>query len=141
VKSQGQEDAKNEPGAADFYYGEMEMRRHAPTAFTGERILLLLYWLTSGYGLRAARALAFLSALVITTTALLTACGLSGPAARYDAPARLSQATLITLNSIVFRAAGQPLTTPGAYIEMVARFTGPALLALAILALRNRVKR
>jgi hypothetical protein len=24
------EDAKDEPGAADFYYGEMEMRRHAP---------------------------------------------------------------------------------------------------------------
>jgi hypothetical protein len=24
-----QEDAKNEPGAADFYYGEMEMRRLA----------------------------------------------------------------------------------------------------------------
>ena len=25
----GREDAKDEPGAADFYYGEMEMRRHA----------------------------------------------------------------------------------------------------------------
>src|SRR5262249_60260705 len=42
-----QEDAKNEPGAADFYYGEMEMRRHATTVRIGERILLLLYWLTS----------------------------------------------------------------------------------------------
>jgi DNA invertase Pin-like site-specific DNA recombinase len=28
-----QEDKKNEPGAADFYYGEMEMRRH-PSAST-----------------------------------------------------------------------------------------------------------
>ena len=27
----GREDAKDEPGAADFYYGEMEMRRHART--------------------------------------------------------------------------------------------------------------
>lgn len=26
----GFEDGKNEPGAADFYYGEMEMRRHDP---------------------------------------------------------------------------------------------------------------
>jgi hypothetical protein len=25
----GREDAKDEPGAADFHYGEMEMRRHA----------------------------------------------------------------------------------------------------------------
>lgn len=136
-----QEDAKNEPGATDFYYGEMEMRRHASTAPTGERILLFLYWLTAGYGLRATRALAFLGAVIITTTALLAAYGLSGPAASYAFPAQLNQAALITLNSIVFRAAGQPLTTLGAYIEMAARFTGPALLALAILALRNRVKR
>jgi hypothetical protein len=28
-RCQGREDAKDEPGAADFYYGEMEMRRHA----------------------------------------------------------------------------------------------------------------
>jgi hypothetical protein len=26
----GREDAKDEPGAADFYYGELEMRRHSP---------------------------------------------------------------------------------------------------------------
>jgi hypothetical protein len=30
------EDAKDEPGAADFYYGEMEMRRHARRGRTGE---------------------------------------------------------------------------------------------------------
>ena len=30
----GREDAKDEPGAADFYYGEMEMRRHARAAPT-----------------------------------------------------------------------------------------------------------
>jgi hypothetical protein len=28
----GREDVKDEPGAADFYYGEMEMRRHARQA-------------------------------------------------------------------------------------------------------------
>lgn len=50
-----QEDNKNEPGAADFYYGEMEMRRH-PAAETpeaaksrgAERFILYLYWLISG---------------------------------------------------------------------------------------------
>lgn len=117
------------------------MRRHASTASSGERILLFLYWLTAGYGLRAIRARAFLGALIIITTALLTGYDLSGPTASYAVPARLNQAVLITLNSAVFRSAGQPLTTPGAYIEMAARFTGPALLALGILALRNRVKR
>ncbi|GGR08673.1 pentapeptide repeat-containing protein [Kitasatospora griseola] len=58
------EDSKNEPGAADFYYGEMEMRRHdrAETPFS-ERALLWAYWLVSGYGLRAFRAVGWLKAV------------------------------------------------------------------------------
>src|SRR5262249_44800462 len=39
-----QEDAKNEPGAADFYYGEMEMRRHARSTPWAERLILAAYW-------------------------------------------------------------------------------------------------
>jgi uncharacterized protein YjbI with pentapeptide repeats len=70
----GREDNKDEPGAADFYYGEMEMRRQArhdqarqerkrfhyatSAAARTEHAILWLYWLTSGYGLRAWRALA-----------------------------------------------------------------------------------
>ncbi|WP_262418175.1 pentapeptide repeat-containing protein [Streptomyces sp. SP2-10] len=56
----GSEDAKNEPDAADFYYGEMEMRRKDPARPLGERILLTLYWALSGYALRAVRALSWL---------------------------------------------------------------------------------
>jgi len=52
----GREDAKDEPGAADFYYGECEMRRHDPTTPTAERLVLWVYWLLSGYALRASRA-------------------------------------------------------------------------------------
>ena len=51
------EDAKNEPDAADFYYGEMAMRRHDRARPCGERTLLTVYWALSGYGLRALRAL------------------------------------------------------------------------------------
>ncbi len=58
------EDAKNEPGAADFYYGEMEMRRRARDRGRTERALITVYWLVSGYGLRAWRALAFLAVLI-----------------------------------------------------------------------------
>jgi hypothetical protein len=64
----GRQDAKDEPGAADFYYGEMEMRRHARGSASNrrrassrgrvERGILTAYWLVSGYGLRAWRALA-----------------------------------------------------------------------------------
>ncbi|MFF1279094.1 pentapeptide repeat-containing protein [Streptomyces marokkonensis] len=48
------EDGKDEPGAADFYYGEMEMRRHDTDTPRAERALLAVYWALSGYGLRAA---------------------------------------------------------------------------------------
>ena len=68
-----QEDAKNEPGAADFYYGEMEMRRHASTTPAAEKIILTLYWALSGYGLRGARALwALVISLALSTVAFAT---------------------------------------------------------------------
>jgi len=37
------EDRTDEPGAADFYYGEMEMRRLSETAPLSERIILTAY--------------------------------------------------------------------------------------------------
>ena len=77
----GLEDAKNEPGAADFYYGEMEMRRLAarkPTGTRGrgglpgwvERALLHGYWAVSGYGLRASRSIGLLAAIILIAAAL-----------------------------------------------------------------------
>jgi hypothetical protein len=72
-----QEDAKNEPGAADFYYGEMEMRRHAHTTPAAERAIVWLYWLISGYGLRALRPLAALVTLGAIVTLALIGWGLA----------------------------------------------------------------
>ena len=46
----GLEDQKNAPGAADFYYGEMEMRKRSPSSFA-DGVVLWIYWLLSGYGL------------------------------------------------------------------------------------------
>ncbi|MFE6127539.1 pentapeptide repeat-containing protein [Streptomyces sp. NPDC056437] len=165
------EDSKNEPGAADFYYGEMEMRRHDPTSTTrGERGLLHGYWLLSGYGLRASRALLWLAAAMFFTIVLLMGFGLPKDAPKQQAtgtvPAnggqvsfeidnadpqnpegqrftgqRFEKALNVTLNSVVFRSSGQDLTTTGTYIEMASRVTEPILLGLAVLAIRNRVKR
>nr|WP_325100274.1 hypothetical protein [Streptomyces broussonetiae] len=71
------EDGKNEPGAADFYYGECEMRRHDLTGTPpGERRLLWGYWLLSGYGLRASRAFGWLIAAMSLTVLLLMGLGL-----------------------------------------------------------------
>jgi uncharacterized protein YjbI with pentapeptide repeats len=64
-----EEDAKYEPGAADFYYGEMEMRRHAQGTPWVEKRLLWAYWLVSGYGLRGLRALLSSEKVGIESTA------------------------------------------------------------------------
>lgn len=164
------EDGKHEPGAADFYYGEMEMRRHADDIPRGERGLLTAYWALSGYGLRASRALAWLGAAMLLTIVLLMAFGLAQDTPKQTAtgtvPAgggevtfeidkddpqnptrdrftgeRFEKALSVTLNSVVFRSSGQDLTTAGTYIEMTSRLTEPVLLGLAVLAVRNRVKR
>jgi hypothetical protein len=169
-----QEDAKNEPGAADFYYGEMEMRRHSTMTPRDERIVLWLYWLISGYGLRALRSLlALLIVGVIATTALVgwglaatappqdlkgTVTSSAGNHSRIDATLSTAKAQLpptgqrwtagrtwtsteVTLDSVVFRTTSQPLTTLGSWITDFARILGPVLLALTLLAVRNRVKR
>ncbi|WP_314416116.1 pentapeptide repeat-containing protein [Streptomyces sp. DSM 40484] len=165
------EDSKNEPGAADFYYGEMEMRRHDRTTTSGaERGLLHAYWLLSGYGLRALRALGWLAAAMLVTLVLLMAFGLPTEDPKQEATGtvppgggtvtfeidkddpqnptgnrftgrRFEKALNITLNSVVFRSSGQDLTTAGTYIEMTSRLVEPALLALAVLAVRGRIKR
>ncbi|WP_252370200.1 hypothetical protein [Streptomyces hygroscopicus] len=164
------EDAKDEPGAADFYYGEMEMRRHSKAWRTAERWLLQLYWLLSGYGLRASRALGWLALAMMTTILLLMGFGLPQDSPKQEATGtvppgggkvtfeidkdnpqnpthnrfttkRFEKALSVTLNSVVFRSSGQDLTTAGGYIEMASRFSEPVLLGLAALAIRGRVKR
>ncbi|WP_386447909.1 pentapeptide repeat-containing protein [Streptomyces ovatisporus] len=158
-----QEDSRNEPGAADFYYGEMEMRRADPTIAPAERGLLNLYWALSGYGLRAARAVGWLLCAMTATVLLMVGFGLpdtpaqpyppgagvigkQNPRLHADFPdrfttARAQKAADVVINSVVFRSSGQSLTTVGRYTEMASRFTEPILLALALLAVRGRVKR
>ncbi|MYU36466.1 pentapeptide repeat-containing protein [Streptomyces sp. SID8358] len=70
------EDGKNEPDAADFYYGECEMRRHDSTRPFGERVVLTVYWALSGYGLRAMRALVWLVVAVAATITVMMLWGL-----------------------------------------------------------------
>ncbi|WP_148233007.1 pentapeptide repeat-containing protein [Thermomonospora curvata] len=159
------EEGKNEPGAADFYYGEMQMRRAA--ARSADRLLLWLYWAVSGYGLRARRALVWVLVVAVLSIAGMTAFGFpqnakaqkatgtivtpAGPQAvtltiRQDDPAknlpeRLEKAVEVTVNAVIFRSPDTELTTAGRYLNIVVRILGPILLGLAILAIRNQVKR
>jgi hypothetical protein len=164
------EDGGDEPDAADFYYGEMEMRRHDRARTRGERGLLWAYWLVSGYGLRASRALTCLLVAMAATVLLLLTVGLpdadpvpqttgtsraghvqlatdtpdpalSLPLGERFTTARADKATLVVVNSVVFRSSGQNLTTPGTIVEMLSRISEPVLLGLAALAVRGRVKR
>ncbi|WP_198358437.1 pentapeptide repeat-containing protein [Streptomyces fildesensis] len=80
------EDGKNEPGAADFYYGEMESRRHDREGTPKEeRLLLGMYWLLSGYGLRAARALGWLLLAMTITVLLMMGFGIPSNSSKSEA--------------------------------------------------------
>ena len=147
----GREDVKDEPGAADFYYGEMEMRRARPvssrdpggrssTTAKGrvERGILTAYWLVSGYGLRAWRAVA---GLAVVIALLAVAFHLGGfavpprPVSYWTSLLYAFRATLSLTDDDV------KLTAWGKLLQGVLRLTGPVLLGLALLALRGRVKR
>ncbi len=147
----GREEAKDEPGAADYYYGEMEMRRARPSSGSNpagqsgvtargrvERGILTAYWLVSGYGLRAWRAVAWLA---VVTALFAVAFHLVGfavpprPVSYWTSLLYAFHATLsLTDNAVT-------LTAWGDLLQGVLRLTGPVLLALAVLALRSRVKR
>jgi hypothetical protein len=132
------EDFKNEPGAADFYYGEMEMRKFADRRTV--RLLIAAYWLVSGYGLRPLRALTAL-AVVLALAALPMASGgyvTSSQAAPTYIDALLDLAQVTVSLSV---APTERFSTQGEVLSLAVRILGPVLLALAVLALRGRVKR
>jgi uncharacterized protein YjbI with pentapeptide repeats len=140
----GREDAKDEPGAADFYYGEMEMRRHD----RGEghdgggwsrglvsRAVLTAYWLVSGYGLRAWRSLAALAAVMAVSAGVFRLWGFSHSTSYWKSLLFAFRSTLSLTDAQV------NLTAWGGLFQALLRLTGPVLLALTLLALRGRVKR
>jgi hypothetical protein len=147
----GLEDNNNEPGAADFYYGEMEMRRHAWRELSArephdraesrglaEHLILTAYWLVSGYGLRAWRAFACLALIVIGFAAAFHLIGFTQP----PVPATYWTSMLYAFRSSLSLTDSQvTLTAWGELLQALMRLTGPVLLGLALLALRGRVKR
>ncbi|MER8193420.1 hypothetical protein ABTY00_05530 [Streptomyces microflavus] len=102
----GFEDGKNEPGAAGFYYGEYEMRRHDTTgAAKGEHLLLRGYWLLSGYVLRASRAFARQLAALPLTLLLVLVLVTFGLLIRDPAPVD-DRAFLIASTGLMGKAVG-----------------------------------
>ncbi len=126
----------DEPGAADFYYGEMEMRRHSREAGFAERLIVTLYWVLSGYGLRASRAFLWLIALIISGGIEMAHAGFADGEGTYTRGLMFSlRAVLPGLRRV------EKLTTIGDLVEIGLSLVGPLLFALAVLALRGRVRR
>ena len=145
----GHEDNKDEPGAADFYYGEMEMRR-AALPLGVERTVLHLYWLVSGYALRASRSLTAALVFLFSAAVLLRWVGFaeveSSGTGLADAPTASTSlsATLIycAKTGIGLMRDPQPtLTLWGDVIQILVRLLIPVFLGLTVLSVRGRVKR
>jgi hypothetical protein len=160
----GREDRKDEPGAADFYYGEMEMRRHDPVASRPERLVLFLYWLLSGYALRASRAVTGLALVIVLFAILFQAVGFAPaePSLRvkgvspsgaviYKQPEDKAPSSVKSAIEAIAYSAGstvaivsgpeRKLTTIGQCLRILLRLIGPILLGLSVLSIRGRVKR
>ncbi|WP_144123802.1 hypothetical protein [Catellatospora sichuanensis] len=146
------QDRKDQRAASDFYYGEMEMRRiglrrslrtdlrardwRAAFSTFGEWLLLCLYWLLSGYGQRAWRAFATLGLVVAGASAALARWGFQTPTGYGD-----SLRYTLRAASTLLRGSDVALTPTGDWIELVLRLIAPLLLALGLLAIRERVRR
>jgi len=136
----GREDSKDEPGAADFYYGEMEMRRLDRSTPWAERVILWLYWLVSGYGLRGLRALAWLVTVVVGLAGLLQVIGFNdGDPGFRDTLIYAAQSAISIASSNT--ALTEHVSWAGEVLRIVLRLAGPVLLGLTLLSIRNRVKR
>jgi hypothetical protein len=116
----------------------MEMRRLASSTLRPERIILVAYWLVSGYGLRASRALVGLALTVVVFAVSLEFWG-------FDAPHPFSKAMLFSLEStidILRLPSNLPkLSAVGELLQIGLRLLGPLFFGLTLLSLRGRVKR
>jgi len=125
----------DEPGACDYYYGEMEMRRWDPTKSWWERAIIWAYWLVSGYGLRGSRSFFWLLCSLLVGSVLMEAFGLKGRHSWAVSVVAAAQSLVPGL-----RVSAQ-LTNNGEVFEIFLKIAGPVLLGLTALALRNRIRR
>jgi hypothetical protein len=130
------EDIKDEPGAADFYYGEMEMRLLSPWTRRGDQLLLWCYRAIAGYGVRASRALMSLAATVVACALLLERWG-------FREHQTLPTALLFSAQSTtsLLRPPELATTQIGAAINLILRLLGPLFFGLSLVSLRARIRR
>ncbi len=126
----------DESGATDFYYGEMEMRRHSEKTGWIERLIIYVYWFISGYGLRAWRSFTCLAALTLVCGFIMARTGFAaGRKGWLEGISYCLRAWLPGTHS------DTKLNTAGEFVDVAMRVLAPVLVALGLLALRSRVKK
>jgi uncharacterized protein YjbI with pentapeptide repeats len=142
---EARESHKDEAGAGDLYFGEMEMRRCSKGVVPadrdgdrhlGERFVLTVYWLLSGYGVRATRAFVSLALTLVGGAALLWWFG-------FHDPMSCGRSLIFAVESAisVLRPPDEALSAGGQVVQIALRLAGPLLFGLGLLAIRARVKR
>jgi hypothetical protein len=130
------EESKDYAGASDLYYGEMEMRRRAPSTPRADRMIIGLYWAMSGYGLRASRSLVALGLVLAIAAAIFAAGGFVANDSYLDGLLHSARAA-----ALFPQADDIELTQGGQILQIALRVLGPVLIGLTALALRARIKR
>lgn len=130
------EESKDYAGASDLYYGEMEMRLRTRSTNLADRAIIAVYWLLSGYGVRASRSLLALSLTLAAFAALFATLGFAHEESYVEG-------LLHSARSAALFPQGDELelTQTGEALQIALRVVGPALIGLTALALRARVKR
>ena len=142
----GREDGKDEPGAADFYYGEMEMRRQRPRGQEAERAPRRSGERPSCGSIGWSPATACAPAARWPRSRSPWPCSRSCSAGGEPDPTGLGRTLLFSLQSTssLFRVPETPgfaLTAAGELLQVVLRLLGPSSSAWRLLSLRGRVKR
>jgi hypothetical protein len=148
----GLEAKKEAPAAADFYIGELNARQlnagHHDSRNRLDHILLPVYWHVGGYGVRAVRPLAWLTAVLVATAVLLrlATAWFVRPADHvldgYHLDRFWDALAFVMRNSISFLSApASGLTAAGTFLFVFERYAAVALLALTVFAVRSRVQR
>jgi len=139
------EDRGDKPGADDFYYGEMQMRRWTPRsrpflAWATKKIVLTLYWLAAGYGHRASRAalclgvLAVLGGLLLVLTAAAPDHSLGFGEAVFDS-------IQLCISPLTRADPGLRYSGWGQLVRLSLLILGPAIAAVMVFALHARIRR
>jgi predicted NAD-dependent protein-ADP-ribosyltransferase YbiA (DUF1768 family) len=97
---------------------------------------LTLYWLLSGYSLRAWRCLAWIAVVLVGAAVLFQQFGFVGPPPTLRTSLIYTSQSMLSISDDPMR-----LTDWGKGFRIMLRLIGPLLLGLALLSVRNRIKR